>query len=80
MILITKMIVRGVAMLAKAVIVLFLIVIVYCLGSALYHLGRDKSDSEGVVKALTWRIALSIVLFFLLFVLFAMGWISPHTI
>lgn len=67
-------------MLVKAIIVLFLIIIIYSLGSALYHLGRDKSDSTGVVKALTWRIALSIFLFILLFVMFAMGWISPHTI
>lgn len=65
----------------KAIIILFLIVILYCLGSGLFYLVRehDKEDSERVVKALTWRIGLSILLFALLFVAFAFGWITPHT-
>ena len=68
-------------MLMKAVIVIFLIVIIYSLGSALYYLARDrKNDEMRVVKALSWRIGLSLLLFVLLFVAYGMGWITPHTI
>jgi len=65
-------------MLAKLIIILFLIVILYSLGSGLYFLVRDKGDSTRVVKALTWRIGLSLLLFMLLFVAYALGWITPH--
>jgi hypothetical protein len=58
--------------------VIFLLVIFYSLGSGLVYLVRDKGDSDRVVKALTWRIGLSLLLFFLLFVAFALGWIKPH--
>ena len=68
-------------MLVKAIIIIFLVIIIYSLGSALFYLARDKkSDEERVVKALSWRIGLSIVLFFLLFVAFALGWITPHSV
>ncbi|HSW68784.1 MAG TPA: twin transmembrane helix small protein [Gammaproteobacteria bacterium] len=67
-------------MLVKIIIVLFLIVIVYSLGSALYYLAheRNEADADRVVKALTWRIGLSLLLFVLLFVAYAMGWVNPH--
>ena len=65
----------------KAIIVLFFISILFSLGSALYYLVRGhKGDSTRIVKALTWRIALSFVLFLLLMFAFAMGWIAPHSI
>ena len=64
----------------KIVIILFLVVIVYCLASGLYYLARDKGDSVRVVKALTWRIALSLLLFLSLFVAYWLGWIAPHTL
>ncbi len=69
-------------MLAKSIIVIFLLVILYSLGSALYYLAREsnESDSIKVVKALSWRIGLSLLLFFLLFIAYALGWITPHSI
>ncbi len=67
-------------MIIKAVIILLLLFIFYALGSALYYLVHDKADSMRVVKALTWRIGLSLVLFILLMIAFALGWITPHTI
>ena len=67
-------------MIVKIIIILFLLFIFYALGSALYFLVRDKADSTRVVKALTWRIGLSILLFILLMVAFALGWIQPHAI
>ncbi|MHB1949361.1 MAG: twin transmembrane helix small protein [Gammaproteobacteria bacterium] len=65
-------------MLVKLVIVLFLFVILYCLGSGLFYLVRDKGRSDRVVRALSWRIGLSLLLFILLFVAFALGLIKPH--
>lgn len=65
-------------MLVKSIIILFLIVILYSLITALYRLVRQKGQSFSVVRALTLRIALSLLLFILLFVAFALGWIKPH--
>ena len=65
-------------LLMKILIILFLISIIYALGSALYFLVSDKGKSDRIVKALTWRISLSLVLFLLLFIAYALGWLSPH--
>jgi len=69
-------------MLVKMIIVLFLLIILYSLGSALYYLAheRNEKDADRVVKALTWRIGLSLLLFILLFVAYGLGWIKPHGI
>lgn len=50
----------------KLVVVVFLIVIVASVASALIYLIRDKGHSERTVKALTVRVALSAGLFLLL--------------
>jgi hypothetical protein len=50
----------------KIVVILFLVLIVGSLGSALYYLVRDKGTTDRTVKALTIRISLSIALFVLL--------------
>lgn len=50
----------------KIVIVLFLLVIVGSLASALFYLVRDKGGSDRTVKSLTIRVALSVTLFILL--------------
>jgi hypothetical protein len=65
-------------MLVKFIIVLFLLVILFCLGSALYYLLSGQGDSKKMVKALTARISLSLILFFLLLLGFATGVIHPH--
>lgn len=63
----------------KIIVVLFLLVILYCLGSGVYYLvGNSKSASRKLARALTWRIALSLGLFLLLFVAYFLGWIHPH--
>lgn len=67
-------------MLVKVIIVIFLLLILYSLGSALYYLVSKKNDSIHVVKALTWRIILSLTLFILLFLGYWLGWITPHQI
>jgi len=66
-------------MLAKIIVLLFIIAILYNLGSGLVYLvRRKKGESTKVAKALTWRIGLSLLLFVLLFVAYALGWIKPH--
>jgi hypothetical protein len=63
----------------KYLIILFLVLIIGSLGKALYHLSSSgPSDSGKMVKALTVRIALSVALFVLLMVAYALGWISPQ--
>lgn len=64
----------------KAIIIILLVFIFFSLGSALYFLVTDRSNSDRIVKALTWRIGLSLLLFFLLIIAFALGWIVPHSI
>lgn len=67
-------------MLIKVIIIIFFVFIFFSLGSALYYLVSSKGDSTKIVKALTWRIGLSLVMFALLMLSFAMGWITPHSI
>lgn len=66
-------------MLIKILVVLGLIVIIYCLASALYFLAREGGKGkQRVAKALSWRIILSICLFLFLLVAYFFGWITPH--
>lgn len=62
----------------KVIILIFLAVIIYALGSAFYYLIVDKGRGTRSIKALTWRIALSVVLFILLMIAMALGWITPN--
>jgi hypothetical protein len=62
----------------KILVILFLLVILGSLGSALYFLLTDKGRTDRTVRALTWRIALSITLFVLLMAGYATG-IIPRT-
>jgi hypothetical protein len=64
----------------RLVIVGVLIAIVGSLGSALYHLARGKGDSKRMIRALTIRVGLSVALFVLLMIAWAMGIIHPHDI
>lgn len=68
------------AIIIKAIIFLLLGFILFSLGSALYYLVHDRDNSDRIVKALTWRIGLSLLLFVLLIISFALGWITPHGI
>jgi formate/nitrite transporter FocA (FNT family) len=56
--------------------------IVLSLGTALVHLARGRGEdpvrSAKLVRALTWRIALSVGLFALLVLAWRVGWIQPH--
>ena len=61
----------------KAGVIIGLLLILYCLGSGAYFLVRDQSKSR-MVKALTWRVLLSLLLFIFLFIAHWVGWLHPH--
>lgn len=62
----------------KIIVLLFILLILGSLGSALYYLLKDQGKSDRVVKALTARIGLSMVLFLTLMAAYYFGWI-PET-
>jgi Protein of unknown function (DUF2909) len=64
--------------LTKLIIVVALIAIIGSLGSALFQLSRGTGDSQKMLRALTWRISLSVGLFLLLLLAWRMGYIRPH--
>lgn len=61
----------------KYVILVFFIFILYSLGSALFYMMKDGKGSKRMVKALTFRVALSLLMFLFLIFSFWMGWIKP---
>jgi len=69
-------------MIIKSIVIISFVLIIISLGSALFHLvKRDSSEpSEKTVKALTFRISLSILLFIFLFIAFATGLVKPDGI
>jgi apolipoprotein N-acyltransferase len=64
----------------KLGIVLFLVFIVYNLGSGCYYMLTDHGKTDRLVRALTWRIGLSIVLFSLIALGIYTGVIEPNTV
>ena len=57
----------------KIVVIVFIVLILASLGSALYFMVKDKGTSNRTVKALTWRVIFSITLFALLMLGFHFG-------
>jgi hypothetical protein len=62
----------------KFLVILMLLAIVASLGSGLFFLVKDGGGSKRMVKALTVRVTLSVVLILLLFIAWAAGLIQPH--
>jgi len=62
----------------KIAIIILLLVILYCLGSALLFMLGSRQQPEKMAKALTWRISLSMLLFVFLIAAYYVGWIQPH--
>ncbi|SEM13226.1 Protein of unknown function [Pseudoxanthomonas sp. GM95] len=61
-------------------IVAFLIMIVWNLGAGLYYLLVDRGQTKRTVRALSWRIGLSVALFALVVLGIWSGVIKPHGI
>lgn len=64
----------------KVIIVLAFLGIIASLAAGLFSLVNDKGDSKRTVKALTFRIGLSLGLFLFLMALVGLGVIQPHGI
>jgi DUF2909 family protein len=65
----------------KWLVLLIFFGIVLSLVSAMLHLVHDyKGESRRMVRALSVRIGLSIMLFIVLWAAWKMGWIEPHTV
>jgi hypothetical protein len=61
----------------RIIVLIFIVLILASLGSALYFMVKDKgSASTRTVKALTWRVAFSITLFMLLMLAYHFGFIT----
>ena len=67
-------------MLQKLLIIGFLVVIVYNLGAGLYYMMVDKGQNDRMVRSLTWRIGLSVVLILIIGIGIWTGWIQPHNV
>ncbi|AER57709.1 twin transmembrane helix small protein [Pseudoxanthomonas spadix] len=61
-------------------IVAFMIMIVWNLGAGLYYLLIDRGQTKRTVRALSWRIGLSVTLFALIVLGIWSGVIKPHGI
>jgi hypothetical protein len=63
----------------KYLVIVMLVLILISLGRALFLLtSRKPEDGAKMVKALAWRIGLSVALFVLLIVAYYNGWIVPQ--
>jgi len=62
----------------KLLVIVLLAAIVVSLFSGLFFLNRDQGGSGRMVRALTVRIALSVLLFLILLVAWWTGAIQPH--
>ncbi|MCA1777876.1 MAG: twin transmembrane helix small protein [Xanthomonadaceae bacterium] len=64
-------------MLTKLIIIAFMIAILYSLASSFYFLVNDKGEGDRMVRRLSWRVGLSLLLVILLFAGFKLGVIEP---
>lgn len=67
-------------MFAKIFVIALMLVIIGSLGSGFYFLLRDGPGSTRIVKALSWRIGLSVAAFVLLLIAGWAGWIEPNAV
>lgn len=65
------------AVIIHIILITLFLIVVAMLFQALFFLARDKGESKRTVKALTWRIGLSVLLFVLILVLWAAGLLKP---
>lgn len=65
-------------MFVKILIVGVMLLILAALVSSLIFLMKDEGETNRTVKALTWRVLLSVLLFVFLLVAFYFRWLKPH--
>lgn len=62
----------------RLLVIAVLIAIIASLGAALFQMATGKGDSGKMLKALIWRISLSVALFLILMLAWRAGLIKPH--
>jgi hypothetical protein len=62
----------------RLVVIAFIVVILFSLGSALYYMIHDRGTTERTAKALTVRVAVSVALFLMLMMGYHFGWITTR--
>ena len=62
----------------RLIVVAVLIGIIASMASAAFQLAGGKGDSGKMLKALTWRIGMSVALFVVLLLAWKAGIIRPH--
>ncbi|MDP3560314.1 MAG: twin transmembrane helix small protein [Legionellaceae bacterium] len=67
-------------MIFKSLVGALMLGILFALSSGLIALVRDDGSSNRTVRALSWRIGLSLTLFILLLLAAVFGWIHPHAL
>ena len=69
-------------MVFKYLVLAMLALVLISLARALFHLtsARPQDNGAKMVKALAWRIGLSVALFVLLIVAYYSGWIDPQRV
>ena len=67
-------------MVTKIIVIITMVIILGTLASSLFFLVRDKGKSTRSVKALTWRIILSLSLFLFLLLAFKLNLLVPHSV
>ena len=63
----------------KYIVYILLAAIVASLGTGLYYLRGDNADSAKMLRALQFRVALSLVLIIMLVAAYFLGWIPTPT-
>ena len=64
----------------RLTVFVLLALIIASLGRALFYLSTGRGDSKKMLRALTWRITLSVVLFLLLMLAWRVGLLTPRGI
>ena len=67
-------------MLTKIVIIFMLFAIIFALAVSLYFLIKNQNDNNQTVKALTWRIVITIALILFILTAYHFGWIHPNDV
>jgi hypothetical protein len=67
-------------MLIKTIVILLFLTVLVSLSSGLVFLVKDKGNTNRTVKALSFRVGLSVFAFLVLMLGHYVGWIQPHGI
>ena len=65
-------------MIFKTIIVVLLLIVLFSLGQALFFLIKDEGKSDRMLKALTWRIGLSVFILIGLYVQYELSFDKYH--